>query len=257
LGFESVNVDLIYGLPMQTPESFDRTLAQVVELRPDRIALYAYAHLPERFKPQRRIIAAELPTGASKVSMLSRSLSAFLDAGYVYVGMDHFALPQDALAVAKRQGRLHRNFQGYSTQPDCDLIALGVSSIGRVGATYSQNAKTLEEYYDLLDQGRLPVVRGLAVSRDDLVRRAVIMAVMCQGQVQFESVDLAYLIDFRTYFASEMNALADLAAQGLVELNDTGIQVTPTGWFFVRAIAMVFDRYLQTDRTRAKFSKII
>ena len=257
LGFESVNVDLIYGLPMQTPESFDRTLAQVVELRPDRIALYAYAHLPERFKPQRRIIAAELPTGASKLSMLSRSLSAFLDAGYVYVGMDHFALPQDALAVAKRQGRLHRNFQGYSTQPDCDLIALGVSSIGRVGATYSQNAKTLEEYYDLLDQGRLPVVRGLAVSRDDLVRRAVIMAVMCQGQVQFESVDLAYLIDFRTYFASEMNALADLAAQGLVELNDTGIQVTPTGWFFVRAIAMVFDRYLQTDRTRAKFSKII
>ena len=257
LGFESVNVDLIYGLPMQTPESFDRTLAQVVELRPDRIALYAYAHLPERFKPQRRIIAAELPTGASKVSMLSRSLSAFLDAGYVYVGMDHFALPQDALAVAKRQGRLHRNFQGYSTQPDCDLIALGVSSIGRVGATYSQNAKTLEEYYDLLDQGRLPVVRGLAVSRDDLVRRAVIMAVMCQGQVQFESVDLAYLIDFRTYFASEMNALADLAAQGLVELNDTGIQVTPTGWFFVRAIAMVFDRYLQTDRTRAKFSQII
>ena len=257
LGFESVNVDLIYGLPMQTPESFDRTLAQVVDLRPDRIALYAYAHLPERFKPQRRIIAAELPTGASKVSMLSRSLSAFLDAGYVYVGMDHFALPQDALAVAKRQGRLHRNFQGYSTQPDCDLIALGVSSIGRVGATYSQNAKTLEEYYDLLDQGRLPVVRGLAVSRDDLVRRAVIMAVMCQGQVQFESVDLAYLIDFKTYFASEMNALADLAAQGLVELNDTGIQVTPTGWFFVRAIAMVFDRYLQTDRTRAKFSKII
>jgi len=257
LGFESVNVDLIYGLPMQTPESFDRTLAQVVELRPDRIALYAYAHLPERFKPQRRIIAAELPTGASKVSMLSRSLSAFMDAGYVYVGMDHFALPDDALAVAKRQGRLHRNFQGYSTQPDCDLIALGVSSIGRVGATYSQNAKTLEEYYDLLDQGRLPVVRGLAVSRDDLVRRAVIMAVMCQGHIQFEAVELAYLIDFKTYFAAEMNALADLAAQGLVELGDSGIQVTPTGWFFVRGIAMVFDRYLQTDRTRAKFSKII
>ena len=257
LGFEAVNVDLIYCLPMQTPESFDRTLAQVAELRPDRIALYAYAHLPERFKPQRRIIAAELPTGASKVSMLSRSLSAFMDAGYVYVGMDHFALPDDALAVAKRQGRLHRNFQGYSTQPDCDLIALGVSSIGRVGATYSQNAKTLEEYYDLLDQGRLPVVRGLAVSRDDLVRRAVIMAVMCQGHIQFEAVELAYLIDFRTYFAAEMNALADLAAQGLVELGDSGIQVTPTGWFFVRGIAMVFDRYLQTDRTRAKFSKII
>ncbi|MGA8392970.1 MAG: oxygen-independent coproporphyrinogen III oxidase [Burkholderiaceae bacterium] len=257
LGFESVNVDLIYGLPMQTPESFDRTLAQVVELKPDRIALYAYAHLPERFKPQRRIITVELPNAASKVSMLSRSLSAFLDAGYVYVGMDHFALPDDALAIAKRQGRLHRNFQGYSTQPDCDLIALGVSSIGRVGATYSQNAKTLAEYYDLLDQGRLPVVRGLAVSRDDLVRRAVIMALMCQGQVQFESIDLAYLVDFKTYFAKEIKALGNLASQGLVELNEAGIQVTADGWFFVRAIAMVFDRYLQTDRTRATFSKIL
>ena len=257
LGFESINADLIYGLPQQTPESFDRTLAQVVQLKPDRIALYAYAHLPERFKPQRRIITAELPNGAAKVSMLSRSLSAFIDAGYIYVGMDHFALPTDALAVAKRQGRLHRNFQGYSTQPDCDLIALGVSSIGRVGATYSQNAKTLAEYYDLLDQGRLPVVRGLAVSRDDLVRRAVIMALMCQGELQFESIDLAYLVDFKSYFASELAALRELAGQGLVEVSDSGIQVTADGWFFVRAIAMVFDRYLQADRTRAKFSKII
>ena len=151
LGFESVNVDLIYGLPLQTPESFARTLAQVNELRPDRIALYAYAHLPERFKPQRRIHAAELPPAAAKVAMLSQSLDAFNEAGYVYIGMDHFALPEDALAVAKRQGRLHRNFQGYSTQPDCDLIALGVSAIGRMGATYSQNAKTIEEYCDALD----------------------------------------------------------------------------------------------------------
>lgn len=180
-GFESINVDLIYGLPQQTPESFDRTLAQVTALRPDRVALYTYAHLPERFKPQRRIVTAELPSAAARTSMLARSLAAFDAAGYVYVGMDHFALPNDALAIAKRQGRLHRNFQGYSTQPDCDLIALGVSAIGRVGATYSQNAKTLAEYYDHLDQGRLPVVRGLALSRDDLVRRAVIMALMCQG----------------------------------------------------------------------------
>jgi oxygen-independent coproporphyrinogen-3 oxidase len=256
-GFESVNVDLIYGLPKQSPESFDRTLAQVVELRPDRIALYAYAHLPERFKPQRRINIVELPSGGSKISMLSRSLAAFMGAGYVYVGMDHFALPDDALAVAKRQGRLHRNFQGYSTQPDCDLIALGVSSIGRIGATYSQNAKTLEEYYDALDHGNFPVVRGLALTRDDLVRRAVIMALMCQGQVQFESIDLAYLIEFRSYFAKEMEALVALAEQGLVVLEDSGIQVTDKGWFFVRAVAMVFDRNLQTDRTRAKFSKII
>jgi len=256
-GFESVNVDLIYGLPQQSPESFDRTLAQVIELRPDRIALYAYAHLPERFKPQRRINIVELPSGGSKVSMLSRSLAAFMGAGYVYVGMDHFALPDDALAVAKRQGRLHRNFQGYSTQPDCDLIALGVSSIGRIGATYSQNAKTLEEYYDLLDQGRFPVVRGLALTRDDLVRRAVIMALMCQGNLQFESIELSHLVDFKTYFAKELETLETLAEQGLVTLDATGIQVTAMGWFFVRAVAMVFDCHLQTDRTRAKFSKIL
>lgn len=255
--FDSINVDLIYGLPQQNPESFDRTLAQVIELRPDRIALYAYAHLPERFKPQRRIATVELPSGTAKVAMLSRSLSAFMGAGYVYVGMDHFALPTDALAVAKRQGRLHRNFQGYSTQPDCDLIGLGVSSIGRIGATYSQNAKTMEEYCDYLDQGRFPVVRGLGLSRDDLVRRAVIMALMCQGQVSYESIELAYLVEFRNYFASEIDALKKLAEQGLVTLDDTGIQVTAMGWFFVRAVAMVFDRYLQTDRTRARFSKII
>ncbi len=257
MGFESVNVDLIYGLPKQSPESFDRTLAQVAKLRPDRIALYAYAHLPERFKPQRRIHAAELPSGAAKVSMLARSLAALTQAGYVYVGMDHFALPHDALAVAKRQGRLHRNFQGYSTQPDCDLIALGVSSIGRIGAVYSQNAKTLEEYYDALDNQRFPVARGLALSRDDLVRRAVIMALMCQGQLQFESIELAYLIDFASYFATELQALATLQTQGLVTLEEGTITVTAEGWYFVRAVAMVFDRYLQTDRTRERFSKII
>lgn len=257
LGFESINVDLIYGLPRQTPESFDRTLAQVAQLRPDRIALYAYAHLPERFKPQRRIASVELPTAAGKVSMLSRSLDAFMGAGYVYVGMDHFALPEDALAVAKRQGRLHRNFQGYSTQPDCDLIGLGVSAIGRVGATYSQNAKTLEEYYDLLDQGRLPVVRGLALTRDDLVRRAVIMALMCQGELLFEPMEQAWLIDFRQYFSSELVQLEAMAEQGLVVLRPDGIEVTAMGWFFVRGIAMVFDRYLQADRNRARFSRII
>jgi len=257
LKFESVNVDLIYGLPKQTPESFSRTLTQIVELRPDRIALYAYAHLPERFKPQRRISEYELPAAPAKIAMLSDALSAFLSAGYVYVGMDHFALPDDALAIAKRQGRLHRNFQGYSTQPDCDLISLGVSAIGRVGATYSQNAKTIEEYYDYLNQGRFPVVRGLALSHDDLVRRGVIMALMCQGELQYESIELAYLIDFKTYFASELEALKELESKGMVLLDDSSIQVTDTGWFFVRAVAMLFDRYLQTDRNRARFSKII
>jgi oxygen-independent coproporphyrinogen III oxidase len=256
-GFKSINVDLIYGLPKQTPESFDRTVAQVTQLRPDRIALYAYAHLPERFKAQRRIDTLELPAGAAKIAMLSHSLAAFMAAGYVYLGMDHFALPTDALAVAKRQGRLHRNFQGYSTQPDCDLIALGISSIGRMGATYSQNVKTLEEYYDLLDQERFPIARGLALTRDDLVRRAVIMALMCQGIVLFESIELAHLVEFFSYFANELEALKGLQKQGVVMLDGAGIQVTAQGWFFVRAVAMVFDRYLQADRTRTRFSKII
>lgn len=257
LKFDSVNVDLIYGLPMQTPESFTRTLNQIVELRPNRIALYGYAHLPERFKPQRRISEYELPAAQDKITMLSSALSAFIKAGYVYVGMDHFALPDDDLAIAKRQGRLHRNFQGYSTQPDCDLISLGVSAIGRVGATYSQNAKTIEEYFDYLNQGRFPVVRGLALSRDDLIRRAVIMAIMCQGALQYESIELAYVIDFKTYFANELELLKEQEAIGMVELDDTGLQVTDTGWFFVRAVAMLFDKYLQTDRNRARFSKII
>ncbi|PUE32577.1 oxygen-independent coproporphyrinogen III oxidase [Limnohabitans sp. Jir61] len=257
LGFESINADLIYGLPMQTPETFERTLEQITQLRPDRIALYAYAHLPERFKPQRRIHTQDLPPAASKLVMLSSAMRVLMAAGYVYVGMDHFALPNDALAVAKRQGRLHRNFQGYSTQPDCDLIALGVSSIGRVGPTFSQNVKTLDEYYDLLNQGRLPVVRGMALSRDDLVRRTVIMALMCQGSVLFESVELAHLVDFKQYFAPEMETLVAMQDQGLLSIDDTGIHVTELGWFFVRGVAMVFDKYLQADKNRARFSKII
>jgi oxygen-independent coproporphyrinogen-3 oxidase len=257
VGFDSINVDLIYGLPMQTPESFARTLDKVAQIRPDRIALYGYAHLPDRFKPQRRIHSADLPGGGDKLAMLGRALESFQAAGYVYIGMDHFALPNDALAVAKRQGRLHRNFQGYSTQPDCDLIGLGVSAIGRVGATYSQNAKTLEEYEDHLEQGRLPVVRGLALSRDDLARRAVIMALMCQGQVVFESIELGWLLDFREYFEAELERLRDYEAMGLVETDESCIQVTAAGWYVVRAIAMVFDRYLQADQNRAKFSRII
>ncbi|GAA3980719.1 oxygen-independent coproporphyrinogen III oxidase [Comamonas faecalis] len=257
LGFDSVNVDLIYGLPLQTPESFNRTLEQVVQLRSDRIALYAYAHLPERFKAQRRINIADLPAPAAKVSMLARSIESFIDAGYVYVGMDHFALPDDALAVAKRQGRLHRNFQGYSTQPDCDLIALGVSAIGRVGATYSQNAKVLEDYYDAINRGRIPIARGLALTRDDLMRRAAIMALMCQGELLYEPFAQSWLVDVPQYFAAELERLKDMEQQGLVCLKPEGVQVTPMGWFFVRGVAMVFDRYLQADRNRARFSRII
>ena len=257
IGFESVNVDLIYGLPKQNPVSFAKTVAQVNSLRPDRIALYSYAHLPQRFKPQRRISTEELPAAGHKVGMLSDAIAAFLAAGYVYIGMDHFALPDDALAVAKRQGRLHRNFQGYSTQPDCDLVALGVSAIGHIGATYSQNAKTLPEYYDAIAQGQLPIVRGLALTRDDLVRRAVIMALMCQGRLEFESIELSHLVDVREYFRDELAQMEALAEQGLVEIEPNALQVTRMGWYFVRAVAMVFDRHLQADRQRERFSRII
>jgi oxygen-independent coproporphyrinogen-3 oxidase len=171
--------------------------------------------------------------------------------------MDHFALPDDSLAAAKRQGRLHRNFQGYSTQPDCDLIALGVSAIGRMGATYSQNAKTVEEYYDAVRQGQFPVVRGLALTRDDIVRRAVVMALMCQGRLDFESIELAHLIRMHEYFKPELDELAELQKLGLCELTPGAVQVTPTGWFFVRAVALVFDRHLRTDQVRERFSRII
>jgi len=256
-GFVSTNVDLIYGLPMQTPESLAQTVRLVAALRPDRIALYAYAHLPERFKPQRRIDPAAMPSAEARLAMLSNAMNGFVAEGNTYIGMDHFALPADSLAVAKRQGRLHRNFQGYSTQPDTDLLGLGVSSISRVGASYSQNAKTLPEYYDALSQGRLPVVRGLALSRDDLVRRAVIMALMCQGRLDFEAIEMAHLIDVPTYFESELAHLQPLVDGGLIEVEPDAIQVTPLGWYFVRAVAMVFDRYLQTDRARDRYSRII
>lgn len=257
LDYESINVDLIYGLPLQSPQTMQRTVQRVVELRPDRIALYGYAHLPGRFKPQRRIDAAQLPSATDRLDMLSGAIRGLLDHGYTYIGMDHFALPSDALSAAKRQGRLHRNFQGYSTQPDCDLIALGVSAIGRMGATYSQNAKTLEDYYDALRQRQFPVVRGLALTRDDLLRRAVIMALMCQGRLEFESVELAHLITMRDYFRTEFEELSRLQDFGLVHLGPDSVEVTSMGWYFVRGIAMVFDRHLQADRTRERFSRII
>ncbi|MBS1220068.1 MAG: Coproporphyrinogen dehydrogenase [Proteobacteria bacterium] len=257
LGFKSINADLIYGLPRQTPQSFARTVQQIGELRPDRIALYAYAHLPQRFKPQRRIVADELPSAAQRVAMLGDAIAGFLGRGYQYIGMDHFALPDDALAVAKRQGRLHRNFQGYSTQPDCDLVGLGVSSIGKVGANYYQNAKTLPDYYDALRQDQLPVQRGIALTRDDVLRRAVIMALMCQGRVEFQSIELAHLIRMREYFARELEALLPMVEAGLVVIEEGAIQVTATGWYVVRAVAMTFDRWLQSDKLRERFSRII
>jgi oxygen-independent coproporphyrinogen III oxidase len=256
-GLASVGVDLICGLPRQSPESFSRTVAMVTELRPDRIAMYAYDHAPVRFWPQRRISNAEVPPAGARQTMLSDATQALIQAGYVYIGMDDFALPTDPLAVAKRQGRLYRSWNGYSNQPDDDLIGLGVSALGRIGAIYSHNTRSVAEYCDLLDQGQFPVVRGLTLTRDDLVRRAVIMALMCQGQLSFEAIELSYLLDFQSYFAAEMTALRRLAEQDLVILDQTGIQLSASGLRALPQVAMVFDRHLQNDASRARFAQII
>lgn len=250
IGFESINADLIYGLPRQTPATFSHTIAQMGALRPDRIALYAYAHLPQRFKPQRRIHAHELPAAGDRVHMLRAAISGFQGLGYTHIGMDHFALPGDPLAVAKREGRLHRNFQGYSTQADSDLIGLGVSAIGKVGRCYSQNDKTLSSYYEAIDQARFASVRGLELSDDDVLRREVIMALMCQGRVEFDAIERVCPVRVQEYFVAELERLRPLQALGLVGLEPTAIQVTPLGWYFVRAIAMVFDRYLAPEASR-------
>jgi oxygen-independent coproporphyrinogen-3 oxidase len=257
LGFESINTDLIFGLPLQTPVSFARTIEQIVALRPDRIALYAYAHLPSRFKPQRRIVSSDLPPAAARVQMLQGAIEGFLGQGYRYIGMDHFALPNDALAMAQKQGRLHRNFQGYTTQPDSDLIGLGVSAIGGVGASYAQNAKTLPEYYEALKQGRFAVVRGIALDAEDLLRRDVIMALMCQGHVDFAAIEAAHAVAFTQHFAPELARLARYVEMGLVRVGAGAIDVTPTGWFFVRVLAMAFDAALAVEVPRERFSRVI
>jgi oxygen-independent coproporphyrinogen-3 oxidase len=256
-GFRSVNLDLIYGLPKQTLDSFNATLDKVIALAPERVALYAYAHLPALFKPQRRIAAAELPAPEIKLELLTLAIGRLTGAGYLYIGMDHFARPDDDLAVAQAQGRLHRNFQGYSTYPDSDLLGFGVSAIGRVGPTYYQNAKRLDDYYAALDDGRLPVMRGIELTSDDLVRRTVIQALSCQFRVSIESIELAHLIDFRAHFAEELRALRTLEAEGLVEVQPDWIVVTPKGRLLVRVVCMVFDRYLRERERRASYSKVI
>ncbi|HZM35888.1 MAG TPA: oxygen-independent coproporphyrinogen III oxidase [Burkholderiales bacterium] len=256
-GFRSVNIDLIYGLPKQTLDSFSRTLDKVLALAPDRIALYSYAHLPKAFKPQRRIAEADLPSAEAKLEIMTLAIGRLTRAGYLYIGMDHFARPEDELALAQAQGRLQRNFQGYSTRPESDLLGFGVSAIGKIGPTYYQNAKDLEAYYAALDAGRLPVARGIELTKDDLVRRAVIQALTCHFRVSIESIELAYLVNFKTYFSDELGDLRRLAAEGLVELGPDWIVVTAKGRLLVRSVCMVFDRYLRERAARATYSKVI
>jgi oxygen-independent coproporphyrinogen-3 oxidase len=256
-GFRSVNFDLIYGLPKQTLDSFNATLDRVIALDPDRIALYSYAHLPTLFKPQRRILDADLPGAEAKLQILTLAIGRLTRAGYLYIGMDHFARPDDELAIAQRRGRLQRNFQGYSTSPESDLIGLGISAIGKVGPTYYQNQKRLDDYTAALDAGRLPVARGLELSSDDLVRRAVIQALACHFRLCIESIEDAYLIDFRDYFARELADLRRLQDDGLVDVTDDWITVTPRGRLLVRIVCMTFDRYLREAQQRASYSKVI
>src|SRR5471030_1700582 len=260
-GFRSVSIDLIYGLPLQSVATMRTTLARVIAASPDRIALYNYAHMPHLFKPQRRINEAQLPAPAVKLDMLGLCIATLTAAGYVYIGMDHFAKPDDELALAQRQGRLHRNFQGYSTRAERDLLACGVSAISAIGATYSQNEKTLEAYYAALDEGRLPVARGYRLDTDDLLRRIIIQALMCHFELSITAVEQAYPISFWRYFAAEAAALQQLEQDGLIVLEDGWINVTPNGRLLIRNICMVFDRHLAQAREQApqplRYSKTI
>jgi len=255
-GFSSTNIDLIYGLPKQTVESFDRTLDTVIALRPERLAVYSYAHLPQLFKVQKQIDPAELPDGEAKLRLLELTIDRLTKAGYVYIGMDHFALPDDELARAQRDGTLQRNFQGYSTQAELDLVGLGVSAIGKIGNAYAQNAKLLEGYGKRMDEGRLAIVHGVRMSADDCLRRDVIQALMCQGRIEFPRIEAAHGIRFRDYFAAELPRLAPMIDDDLVRVDDQSIEITLRGRLLMRNVAMVFDAYLKpTDSTR--FSKAI
>lgn len=255
-GFGSLNFDLIYGLPKQNLESFSKTLDQVIALSPDRIALYNYAHLPTRFKPQRRIAESDLPSAEQRLQIFLMSLRRLLAEGYVYIGLDHFAKPQDSLAKATLDKSLHRNFQGYTTRADCDLIALGLSAIGKIGNSYVQNLRTLDEYYACLDQGNLPVEKGFHLSVDDLLRRQVIMALMCSSPIDFAQIEQQYQINFNEYFSGELQQIQLYADEGLIKLDERAVSITPKGRLFVRAVGMAFDQYLSRQST-AKYSRLI
>jgi oxygen-independent coproporphyrinogen-3 oxidase len=256
-GFVSAGVDLIYGLPGQTLDSFDATLATLIRLAPDRVAIYHYAHLPKQFMPQRRIDEAMLPDASVRPQLLKLAIDRMHEAGYVHVGMDHFARPDDELAQAQRHGRLQRNFQGYSTHAGCDLIGLGVSAISRVGASFAQNHRTLESWTRAIDDGELPVMRGLDMTADDSVRSAVIGALMCHFELSIEAIESSYAIDFRTYFSTELEELQDLADAGLLTIEPDWIGITPRGRLLVRAVCMVFDRYLRLDSDTVRYSKVV
>ncbi len=257
LGFTSTNIDLIYGLPKQTPESFAFTLKRVAELSPDRLSVFNYAHLPTLFAAQRKIKDADLPTAQQKLDILQATISSLIDSGYQFIGMDHFARPDDELAVAQREGVLHRNFQGYTTQGDTDLLGFGVSAISMIGDSYAQNQKELKRYYQQVDETGNALWRGIALTRDDCIRRDVIKALICNFRLDYAAVERAWDVDFQDYFAEDLKLLAPLAKDGLVDVDEKGIQVTPKGRLLIRNICMCFDAYLRQKARMQQFSRVI
>jgi len=257
VGFESINLDLIYGLPFQTAESFSETLTQVISWRPDRLSVFNYAHLPHLFMPQKRILLEDLPSPEEKLVILEQSIEKLSAAGYHFIGMDHFALPEDELSKAQKDGSLHRNFQGYTTHGECDLVSFGPSAISQIGNIYSQNVKTLEEYYAKLDQNKLPVWRGCFLDQDDFIRRAVILQLICQFELEFATINHQFNINFLEYFEPEMNLLQEMVADKLVIIDEKGIQIKAPGRLLIRNICMQFDKYFGRMQNPIAFSRTI
>lgn len=255
-GFQSVSVDLIYGLPLQTPATFRQTIELLIQADPDRVSIFNYAHLPQMFKPQRRINEADLPSAADKLAILKNFVEQLGRAGYAFIGMDHFAKPTDELALAQAEGRLHRNFQGYSTHANCDMVGLGISSIGKVNNCYAQNEKTAEAYYAKIDKGQLALTRGKKLYFDDLIRHYVIMELMCQFTLDKKVVEYKFGVEFDKYFAAALCQLTEMQKDGLVSLSDRQINVEPSGRWFIRNICMTFDAYLQSDKG-VLYSKVV
>lgn len=255
LGFRSVSLDLIYGLPLQSPASFAQTLSAVIGLRPDRLSVFNYAHLPERFPPQKRIHDADIPSSENKLRILADSIATLQQAGYVYIGMDHFALPDDELAVAQREGSLYRNFQGYSTHAGTDLLAFGMSAIAMVGPTYSQNIKDLESWGATIDKGQLPVERGLYLSHEDLLRRHVITRLVCDFRLDFARLRQAFDVDFAIHFAESLASLKKMEEDGLLQIDRQSLTVTPRGRLLIRHVCMAFDAYL--NQKTVHYSRVI
>ena len=253
----SISIDLIYGLPLQTVSGFAKTLERAIEMNPDRMSVFNYAHMPHLFKTQRRIKEDDLPRASEKLEILHQSIDTLTSAGYEYIGMDHFAKPDDELAIAQAQGSLHRNFQGYTTHADCDLVAMGVSSISSIHNSYSQNAKDLESYYASIDAGKLPIIRGLALNDDDVMRRTIIQELSCQFKLDFKVIEDEYGVEFIDYFAVELEELKAMQADDLLVIAENNIQVSPSGRMLIRNICMVFDEHLRQQTTVQSFSKVI